>query len=168
MFRASVTVHVGDGATARFWTDAWLPDGAICNFASNLFRAVESRRKKRTVKDALTNRQWARDITGAPTAAVLCEYVDLWDKLEGIPLQPQSFDRFIWKCTANGEYTASSAYTAFFIGMSSLVGAKHVCRAAVSPKMKFFFWLALHSRLWTIERRKHHGLQQDAACFLCD
>jgi hypothetical protein len=56
MFRASVTVHVGDGATARFWTNAWLLDDAICNFAPNLFRAVESRRQKRTVKDVLTNR----------------------------------------------------------------------------------------------------------------
>jgi hypothetical protein len=47
---------VGDGATARFWTNAWLLDGTICNFAPNLFWAVESHRQKRTVKDALTNR----------------------------------------------------------------------------------------------------------------
>jgi hypothetical protein len=70
---------------------------------------------------------------------VLCKYVDLWDKLEGVQLQPQSFNRFIWKCTANSEYTASSAYRDFFIGMSLLVGAKHVWRAAVPPKVKFFF-----------------------------
>lgn len=29
MFRASVTVQVGDGAAARFWMDSWLPAGAI-------------------------------------------------------------------------------------------------------------------------------------------
>jgi hypothetical protein len=43
MFRASVTVQVGDGANARFWTDAWLPDGAIYNFALNLYRVVGGR-----------------------------------------------------------------------------------------------------------------------------
>lgn len=34
--------------------------------------------------------------------------------------------------------------------------------------MKFFFWLALHGRLWTAECRKRHGLQQNAECALCD
>jgi hypothetical protein len=48
------------------------------------------------------------------------------------------------------------------------LGAKHVWRSAVPPKIKFFFWLALHGRLWIAEHRKRHGLQQDAACALCD
>ena len=72
---------------------------------------------------------------------------------EGIQLQLHAPDRFIWKWTGNGEYTASSAYRAFFIGMTLLVGAKDVWRASVPPKVKFFFWLALHGRLWTAERR---------------
>jgi hypothetical protein len=52
--------------------------------------------------------------------------------------------------------------------MMTLVGAKHVWRSTVLPKVKFFFWLALHGRLWTAEHRKRHGLQQDAAYALCD
>ena len=36
------------------------------------------------------------------------------------------------------------------------------------PKVKFFFWLALHGRLWTVERRKCHGLQAHVVCMLCD
>jgi len=35
------------------------------------------------------------------------------------------------------------------------------------PKVKFFFWLALHGRLWTAARRARHGLQQTASCSLC-
>lgn len=31
-----------------------------------------------------------------------------------------------------------------------------------------FYWLALHGRLWTAERRQRHGLQQHGACALCD
>jgi len=81
---------------------------------------------------------------------------------------PHSSNRFIWKWTANGNYTASLAYRAFFTGMTSLIGAKHVWRAAVPPKVKFLFWLALHGRLWTAERRKRHGLQPEANCALCD
>ena len=33
--------------------------------------------------------------------------------------------------------------------------------------MKFFFWLALHRRLWTTDRRRRQGLQDDDACALC-
>lgn len=33
--------------------------------------------------------------------------------------------------------------------------------------MKLFFCLALHRRLWTAERRRRHGLQEDDACALC-
>jgi hypothetical protein len=30
-----------------------------------------------------------------------------------------------------------------------------------SPKVRFFFWLALHGRCWTANRRMRHGLQDD-------
>jgi len=88
--------------------------------------------------------------------------------LETFQLSPHTSDRFIWKWTASGTYNASSAYRAFFIGMTSLPGAKFVWRAAVPPKVKFFFWLALHGRLWTADHRKRHGLQPEATCALCD
>lgn len=40
-------------------------------------------------------------------------------------------------------------------------------RTKAPPKVKMLFWLALHGRLWTAERRKRHGLQDDDACALC-
>ncbi|XP_066342265.1 uncharacterized protein [Miscanthus floridulus] len=51
--------------------------------------------------------------------------------------------------------------------MTTLAGAKQLWKAAVPPKVKFFFWQALHGRLWTAERRKRHGHQQDEACRAC-
>jgi hypothetical protein len=109
MFSASVSVQVGNGTTACFWTDSWLLDSAICSFSPNLFRAIGSRQRNCTVREVLLNHQWARDIMGAPTAQVLCEYVHLWEKLEAVHLSPLESDRFVWKWTGNGDYTASSA-----------------------------------------------------------
>lgn len=43
----------------------------------------------------------------------------------------------------------------------------YIWKAAVPPRIKFFFWHAIHGRLWTAERRWRHGLQQDATCALC-
>jgi hypothetical protein len=141
----------------RFWTDSWLPQGAICNFAQHLYRAISRHRQRDTMQESLHNRRWARDITGAPTASVLCDYVRVSEAVEGIQLNQLEADRFVWRWTANGEYSASSAYRSFFIGMTSLRGAKEVWGAAVPPKVKFFFWLALHGRLWTAERRRRHA-----------
>lgn len=72
--------------------------------------------------------------------------------VEPFQLSPHSADRYIWKWTANGNYSASSAYRAIFYGMTSLIGAKFVWGASVPPKVKFLFWFALHGRLWTVER----------------
>lgn len=44
-------------------------------------------RKTRTVQQAVTNRVWVSDITGALTVGVILEYLQLWDLLQGIVLQ---------------------------------------------------------------------------------
>lgn len=168
MFQASVIIELGDGSRALFWTDSWLPGGPISAFAPALFGAVPPRRRKRCVRNALTDMAWVDEVTGAPTAPVLCDFVDLWELLEGIELQPGVPDRFVWRWTPDGTYSASSAYRAFFVGRTQLEGATHLWHADVPPKVRFFFWVALHGRLWTAERRAHHGLQASATCVLCD
>jgi hypothetical protein len=82
MFQASISIIIGDGASAMFWLDSWLLDRPICHTAPNLFRAVTQHRRKCSIKDALYDRRWTRNITGAPTAAVLGEYFCLWDAVE--------------------------------------------------------------------------------------
>jgi hypothetical protein len=49
-----------------------------------------------------------------------------------------------------------------------MAGAVELWCAAAPLKVKYFFWIALHGRLWTTEWRKQHGLQPDATCALCD
>ena len=55
----------------------------------------------------------------------------------------------------------------FFARSASLLGAKELWKTKAPARVKFFFWLALHHRLWTAERRKKHGLQDDDPCVLC-
>jgi hypothetical protein len=143
MFR----VELGDGSAARFWIDAWLPEGEIRCFAPHLFKAVDRRHLQRTVRDALSGRRWVRDITGARTAPVLLEYVRLWRMLANVQLQPLQPDRFIWRWTVDGQYSARSAYRAYFVGWHTMAGAKELWCASAPPKAKFFFWTALHGRL---------------------
>jgi hypothetical protein len=67
----------------------------------------------------------------------------------------------------DGRYSASSAYRAFFAGSTALLGAKELWKTKAPARVKFFFWLVLHRRLWTAARRNRHGLQDDDACVLC-
>lgn len=91
-----------------------------------------------------------------------------WELLMNVQLRPSKPDRFIWRWSPNGRYSARTAYHAFFVGWTMMAGAPELWRAQVPPKVKFFFWLTLHGRLWTAERRMRRGLQQDAACALYD
>jgi hypothetical protein len=56
-------------------------------------------------------------------------------------------DKFMWRWTADQQYSASSTYKAFFQGQrAAILGAKELSKARAPPSCKFFFWLALLSR----------------------
>jgi hypothetical protein len=148
MFMVSIHVRLGDGASARFWMDSWHPEGPIAPFAPSLFQAIGRRRQNQSVKEALDQCSWVHDITGAPTAPVLYDYVLLWKKLVDVHLQPAGPDHLVWNWTADGKYSSSSAHRSFFYGRTPLVGARHLWHAHAPAKVKFFFWVGLHGRLW--------------------
>lgn len=77
MFHSSVLVVLGDGTSAHFCSDLWLPDGPIHSSASHLHHAVGRRFLLVYVKKALAGHRWVRHITGPPMAPVLVEYVEL-------------------------------------------------------------------------------------------
>lgn len=99
---------------------------------------------------------------------VLCQYLRVWSIIRDLVLHPLQEDRFVWRWTPDGKYSASSAYRAYFAGSASLLGAKELWQTKAPPRVKIFFWIALHRRLWTAHRRMRHGLQDSDACVMCD
>lgn len=167
MAAVSMSVVLGDGTAALFWTDNWLSVGPLNRFAPKLFTATSRAGRRRTLKDGLDHNRWASDIVGAPTTQVLCQFLRVWELTHAVALNPLQSDRFVWKWSADGRYSASSTYRAFFAGSTSLLGARELWRSKVPPRVKFFGWLALHKCLWTAARRKRHGLQDQDDCVLC-
>lgn len=55
-----------------------------------------------------------------------------------------------------------------FLGSSSPLGAKHIWKTSAPPNVKIFFWLVMHGRCWTADRRFRHGLQDSNTCIICD
>ena len=88
--------------------------------------------------------------------------------MDAVQLDPFTQDTLVWRWTPDGAYSSASAYRAFFQGRVTMRGAKEIWAVRCPHKVKFFFWIALHGRLWTAERRMRHGLQQNDDCTLCD
>jgi len=168
LFDASVTAAVGNGSRTLFWLDNWIGGQSVRMVAPYLHRFIPSRiTKRRTVAEALIQKQWIRDIQGGFSVPAIRDYVRLWHILAEISLNDEP-DCFRWKWTASGTYTASSAYMAMFIGTVRTPAIHWVWKSWAPLRVKFFAWLALKQRLWTADRRRRHNLDAHDTCWLCD
>jgi hypothetical protein len=77
-------------------------------------------------------------------------------------------DRLIWRWSAFGSYSTSSAYVTMFIGHTQILGAKETWKVKAPNKCRFFLWLVLHGRNWTSEHAWRHSLHDNSRCTLCD
>jgi hypothetical protein len=158
VFKASTTSTVGSGESTFFWTDNWIQGTSIQTTALALFSAVSPRRRRALVSDALPNNAWVRHITGARTVQVINEFLIIWQQVRQFQLTPGSPDVIRWRLSPDGDYSSASAYGAMFFGASRLLGASEIWKTAAPPRVRFFFWLVMHNRCWTAERRFRHGL----------
>ena len=69
LFAVATKVTVNSGQQALFWTSSWINGTAPALLFPNLYR--HSKRKKRTVADAMHGEQWIRDISHDLTADLL-------------------------------------------------------------------------------------------------
>ncbi|TVU51343.1 hypothetical protein EJB05_02762, partial [Eragrostis curvula] len=124
--------------------------------------------QNRTVHEALNGRRWVRDILGGLTVEVLIEYLRIWDIMETTQLNHHERDKFVWKWSGDGNFSAASTYAAFFHGQEYMPGGKELWKTRAPNKCRFFFWLALYKRCWTSARLQRHNLPNHGLCALCD
>jgi hypothetical protein len=82
MFDVSTIIIIGDSRSALFWLDRWLDGRSLQNSCNRL------------VSGALQNDCWIRDISGARDMALLEQYVQLWERVQGFHLQNGVAGRF--------------------------------------------------------------------------
>ncbi|RCV25755.1 hypothetical protein SETIT_5G191100v2, partial [Setaria italica] len=96
--------EIGDGANTLFWKDRWLAGKSIQDLAPRLYIFVSKRRvNRRTVREALTNKQWFQDIQGNLTVDALMEYLKLWDIIAGVVLHQDIPDKHVWRLSSSGQ-----------------------------------------------------------------
>ena len=167
LFSASTSIILGNGAKAPFWSSPWLLGRKPKDIAPLIFAACS--RKNWFVREAMRDDAWVHKINTSTilSAQHIMEFVDLWMQLQGTQLRSDVEDDITWKFEANGEYSASSAYRAQFLGSTSTTMNKTVWKVWAPPKVKFFSWLAIQNRIWTADRLEKRGWENCGLCTLC-
>lgn len=165
LFNAATTVILGNGAKATFWTSRWLQGEAPATLFPALFS--HSKRKNRSVKEAITGDKWVTDVDHNMTEQLIEDFLSLSSLLQDIVLLPHQEDRIIWLHTADQKYSSSSAYRLQFIGMTSSMTTASTWKTKAPPKCRFFTWLMLQNRIWTAARLLMRECPNEYFCPLC-
>ncbi|PNT76244.1 hypothetical protein BRADI_1g46285v3 [Brachypodium distachyon] len=114
LFRTATKITLGNGDTAQFWHDAWLPDGSSPAQRWPRLLAI-STRKQRMVQKELTSHNWVRSLLKIDTAEQMADFVELWTCICDVQLSTRA-DAIAWRWSTSGTYSAASAQKAQFNG----------------------------------------------------
>ena len=167
IYRAATRCVLGDGESARFWTDWWLWDGRIEELMPNLYAFVRKPARLKTVRQAMVEGWW-QDISPDMTTRALLEFIALVDRMQDVDLTPGTEDRFHWAWDSTAQFSAKSAYMACFAGRIEANGATQIWRSRAPATGKVFAWLAARNRCWTADRLQRRHLPHPSACPFCD
>lgn len=113
----AVATEIGDGRNTLFWSDRWIMGQRIAIISPLISSMILKRTaNRRTIADAFANQAWVQDIHGVATVEVIIEFLQLWDLITEVDLQPGVNDNHFWCLTSSGRYSARSAYEALFQG----------------------------------------------------
>jgi hypothetical protein len=168
MFFASTFMTIGDGNTAKFWTDRWIDGQAITEIAPAVAELVSKRtRRAVTVSQGLQNNDWSRTLQGRLNGEALLQFLLLWPRITRFRLGTEP-DRLVWRWTVDGVYSAKSCYLASFQGSIISNTWELTWKTWAPRKVKFHFWKANLDRCWTADRLQRRGLPHEPRCVLCD
>lgn len=166
IFKAATSVCLGDGQRVKFWTDKWLPGGgSIQDLAPALFSFVKDSRN--SVKEALHNHIWIRDISRGISMQAMAQYLKIWDITQCVSLSVGVPDHLVWKWTEDHEFSVGSAYSMFFAVNVRFACHKPIWKSKAPPKCKFFMWLVVHRRCLTADNLGRRGWPSNGNCPLC-
>nr|XP_034574493.1 uncharacterized protein LOC117838539 isoform X1 [Setaria viridis] len=164
LFRVSTVVTIGNGHTTQFWNSSWLDGKAPRDIAPNLYDLAW--RKHKTVHEEIIEHNWTRGLWRMNSVTEMEEFLLLWDSVQNITLNDQP-DAIAWRWSANGEYSAKTAYLAQFRGSYCTFQPTAIWRAQTEGKHRFFTWLLLQNRILTADRLLARNWPCNPVCPLC-
>jgi hypothetical protein len=152
LFRISTVVRVGNGIKVRFWDSAWCDGQVPRDLAPNLYRLAW--RKNLPLCEELADDKWTRGLWRTTTTEEMAEFVTLWSKVQEVQLTDAE-DEIRWRWSANGRYSAKSAYSFQFRGSYCSFNSKAIWKAKVEGKHRFFAWLLVQQKIFNCRQLAH-------------
>jgi len=122
-----------------------------------------------TVRQKLHNGNWIRALRAhITTTTQLQEFVGLWTRLQNVQLQPDVQDTIIWKWTAEGAYSTSSAYMIQFRGSHRKFQHELIWKARLENKCKIHAWILMHDKILAADNLQKRGWLHQEHCVLCN
>jgi hypothetical protein len=114
---------------------------------------THSRKKRRTVAEALGNDTWISDFMHDLSAPLLVDYMLLWVLVDAAAFnsQDQAEDEIWWTRTTEGVYSAKSAYDMQFDGSLGSSFPARVWNVWVPSRCKVIIGLLLQNKIWTAD-----------------
>lgn len=165
MFHRATTVTIGNGKTANFWCCRWLGNESLQNTFLVLFK--HSRRKNRSVAEALANDQWIRDLQHGNSVEIAVEFLAMWRLIRGTHVVASVPDKLTWSGGPGGAYSASSAYKMQFQEIGPTCFRQLLWKPWAPNKLKIFMWLLYLDHLWCNDRLQRRGWPNGYFCPLC-
>jgi hypothetical protein len=117
----------------------------------------------------LANDNWIQDLMYDLSPAMFADYLQLWLLVDGTPFSAndQAKDTIVWTRTANGRYSAKSAYNMQFDGIIESSSPVDIWQSTARSRCKDFIWLMLQRRIWTADRLLLREWMNEYFCPLC-
>jgi hypothetical protein len=140
LFRAFTSIRVWNGNTTSFWNDWWLQGQTPREIAPALFRLAW--RKNISVAHACSEGRWMHGLRWIVNTEEISQFVALWSMISGVQLS-ESHDDISWRFTADGNYSARSAYGIQFLGSMADHNWNRMWKTGAENKCKIWGWLIL-------------------------
>jgi hypothetical protein len=147
LFNKAVDFRLGDRQRLNFWKDPWLDGQSIKAIAPTLFNFLT--KHNLTVAQALTNGKWLRHFKRNMNNEALTQFLTIHDMVLEVRLRHGVPDSATWRWTADGKYSASSAYSSQSEGRGNF---RNLIWSSAAPlKCKVFTWLAILGKCHTAD-----------------
>jgi hypothetical protein len=154
---------IGDGQKTRFWEDTWLGTQPLADQYESLYNIT--RNKNATVAEVMgtvpLNISFRRTLSHDKWTS----WLNLLQRLFEVQLSEDP-DKFIWRLTANGEFSVKSLYVDFMNDHTVFL-KKYIWRLKVPLKIRIFMWFLNKKVLLTkdnLSKRNWIGSKKCAFC----
>jgi hypothetical protein len=169
-FRRFFKYDPGEGSKIHFWEDVWCGDRTLKEEFPGLYSIASF--KDASIADSMEyssesiqwNIQFSRLIHDWEVGDLATFYKCLYEyKLRG-----EGRDKLWWLPSRKGVFEVKSFYRALSPHGSGSFPWKSVWKSKAPPRVAFFVWTAVHSKILTLDNLGRRGLVVVNRCWLCE